>query len=125
MYIKIIYFTLSKINPEGTIIIRFLRKFLQNLDFYFSDKIIYGLSNLIATKPLSKYKSKSIYFPFYIDYNFLSTLNSKDIKSGLGEMLHYCLVSSENDFILFLKYANSIIKNINKKIYISWSFNTK
>ena len=54
----------------------------------------------------------------YIDYNFLSTLNSKDIKSGLGEMLHYCLVSSENDFVLFLKYANSIIQNINNIEYI-------
>ena len=34
----------------------------------------------------------------YIDLNFLDTLSSADLQSGLGEMSHYFVVSSEEDF---------------------------
>lgn len=34
----------------------------------------------------------------YIDLNFLSTLPKREIQSGLGEMMHYFLVSGKVDF---------------------------
>ena len=34
----------------------------------------------------------------YIDLNFLDTLSPADLQSGLGEMSHYFVVSSEEDF---------------------------
>ena len=43
---------------------------------------------------------------------FLKSLQSKDIKSGLGEMLHYFIVSSEEDFIFF---KNSYEKSLTDK----------
>jgi 3-dehydroquinate synthase len=47
-----------------------------------------------------------------IDTTFLKTLNKLDIASGLGEILHYCLVSSKLDFDLFLTLSNKILQNI-------------
>jgi len=43
---------------------------------------------------------------------FLKSLQSKDIKSGLGEMLHYFIVSSEEDFNFF---KNSYEKSLTDK----------
>jgi 3-dehydroquinate synthase len=52
-----------------------------------------------------------------IDSKFLDTLNDQDILSGLGEILHYLLVSSEEDLQLFLDNAPSIkIKREKNKI---------
>ncbi|MDP3150323.1 MAG: 3-dehydroquinate synthase [Ignavibacteria bacterium] len=39
----------------------------------------------------------------YIDLNFLDTLKEMDLKSGLGEMCHYFIVSSEEDFRWYKK----------------------
>ena len=39
----------------------------------------------------------------YIDMNFLETLSSDDIKSGLGEMLHYYIVSGKEDYMRFVE----------------------
>lgn len=44
------------------------------------------------------------FFPpkaIFIDFAFLKTLPEADLRSGLGEMMHYALVSSEADFGLF------------------------
>ena len=38
-----------------------------------------------------------------IDVNFLKTLSSLDFRSGMGEMLHYYLVSGEEDFQRILR----------------------
>jgi len=48
----------------------------------------------------------------FIDVNFLSTLQQQDILSGLGEMLHYFLVSSEQDLQLFYKCAPAVKTNL-------------
>lgn len=48
-----------------------------------------------------------------IDTNLLTTLKSQDIASGLGEILHYCLVSSVADFGLFMREAQSVKENTN------------
>ena len=37
----------------------------------------------------------------YIDMNFLHTLHDREMKSGLGEMLHYYIVGGEKDFTFF------------------------
>ncbi len=39
----------------------------------------------------------------YIDLNFLDTLSTADLRSGLGEMSHYFVVSSEEDFKKYKK----------------------
>jgi len=39
----------------------------------------------------------------YIDLEFLNTLDDKDIKSGLGEMCHYYIVASKDDFYRYKK----------------------
>ena len=39
----------------------------------------------------------------YIYLNFTKSLNQSEIKSGMGEMLHYFIVSSEKDFLLYKK----------------------
>jgi len=49
-----------------------------------------------------KYKNQlGCFYPpneIVIDFNFLSTLKEIDIRSGLGEMIHFYLVSGEDDF---------------------------
>ncbi len=52
----------------------------------------------------------------YLDINFLKTLKFKDIKSGVGEMAHYFLVSNLKDWVLFKKNLNRLLnKNFDKK----------
>ena len=50
-----------------------------------------------------KYKNQlgNFYPPneIFIDLNFLDTLNELDIRSGLGEMMHFYLISGREDFI--------------------------
>lgn len=48
----------------------------------------------------------------YIDTNFLKTLEQKDILSGLGEMLHYFLVSSPADARLFKEKALGVKESL-------------
>ena len=44
-----------------------------------------------------------------IDTNFLKTMNLLDLRSGLGEMMHFFVLSSENDFNLInSKYTKSL-----------------
>ena len=47
-----------------------------------------------------------------INVHFLSTLKHQDILSGLGEMLHYFLVSSEEDLNSFFKYVPGVKNNL-------------
>ena len=46
----------------------------------------------------------------YIDTGFVSTLGEREIASGLGEMLHYMLVTSEQDLALFREHAPALRK---------------
>ena len=46
----------------------------------------------------------------YIDTAFVTTLGEREIASGLGEMLHYFLVSSEADLELFWEHAPKLRK---------------
>lgn len=43
----------------------------------------------------------------YIDTNFLRTLSDKEMKSGLGEMLHYYVVGGEEDFHFYAEHYQS------------------
>ena len=47
----------------------------------------------------------------FINTNFLNSLNKKDIYSGIGEMLHYFLISSKKDYSFFKKNIKSFIKS--------------
>lgn len=46
-----------------------------------------------------------------IDVNFLKTLSSLDFRSGMGEMLHYYLVSGEEDFQRILREYDLAFKD--------------
>ena len=74
-----------------------------------------------------KYKNQlgNFYPPkeIFLDTNFLGTLKIRDIKSGLGEMAHYYLVSNLNDWKFFKKnLENQVQKNFNKNIMKSLIF---
>jgi len=47
----------------------------------------------------------------YIDLNFLDTLSPADLQSGLGEMSHYFVVSSEDDFKKYKQNYTSALSN--------------
>lgn len=47
----------------------------------------------------------------YIDLDFLGTLDDRDIKSGLGEMCHYYIVASKDDFFRYKKDCPKAIDN--------------
>ena len=47
----------------------------------------------------------------YIDLKFLDTLSSADLQSGLGEMCHYFIVSSEKDFKGYKKSYEHVLSN--------------
>ncbi len=61
-----------------------------------------------------KYKNQlgNFYPPqkIFLDPNLLKTLNIRDIKSGLGEMAHYYLVSDSKDWLFFKKNLPNLIK---------------
>lgn len=48
----------------------------------------------------------------YISSNFLDSLPKKEIKSGLGEMLHYYIVSGEEDFDFFTEHCMQAMEDI-------------
>lgn len=61
----------------------------------------------------------------YIYLNFTKSLNLNEIKSGMGEMLHYFIVSSEKDFLFYKKYykdafvnTDSLLKIISRSLMI-------
>jgi 3-dehydroquinate synthase len=47
----------------------------------------------------------------YIYPNFLETLTQVEIKSGMGEMLHYFVVSGEDDFKMYKTYYKEAIND--------------
>ena len=57
----------------------------------------------IESFPIEKNQLGNFYPPdsIFIDISLLEGLNDGAIRSGVGEMLHYFLVSSEENFILF------------------------
>ena len=74
-----------------------------------------------------KYKNQlgNFYPPqkIFLDTNLLKTLKINDIKSGLGEMAHYYLVSDSRDWVFFKKnLPNLIRKDFDKNIMKSLIF---
>ena len=68
-----------------------------------------------------KYKNQlgNFYPPkkVFLDTNFLDTLKIRDIKSGLGEMAHYYLVSNLKDWKFFKNNLENLVrKDFNKNI---------
>lgn len=65
----------------------------------------------------------------YIYPNFTKSLELSEIKSGMGEMLHYFIVSSKEDFLFYKKYykdaflnSNSLLKIISRSLMIKKSY---
>ena len=47
----------------------------------------------------------------YVDLNFLDSLSSADLQSGLGEMCHYFIVAGEKNFKQYKHDYNSVLAN--------------
>lgn len=58
----------------------------------------------------------------FIDTNFLNTLPKKEITSGIGEMLHFYLVSGEKDYNYFLQNIDNLNKLIKRCLEIKKYF---
>lgn len=55
----------------------------------------------------------------YIYLNFTKSLKPSEIKSGMGEMLHYFIVSSEKDFLFYKKYYKDAFENTDSLLKIT------
>ena len=72
------------------------------------------------------------YYPpnyIYIDLNFLTTLNKDQIYSGVGEIMHYYLVSNKKDFLMIKKNLDLLLsgdlKTLSKTIIRSLEIKKK
>jgi len=85
--------------------------------FFFPTNVLTQCDSCIGSKTsinFRQYKNQlgGFYPPagIYIDTGFVKSLGEREIASGLGEMLHYFLVTSEADLELFWKYASELRK---------------
>jgi len=76
--------------------------------FFFPTTLLAQCDSCIGSKTsinFGEYKNQigGFYPPhlIYIDPHFLNTLTEGEMKSGLGEMLHYFIVSGKDDFIFY------------------------
>ena len=86
---------------------------------FYPTNVLSQCDSCIGSKTsINFYKFKNLLGGFYppkyivIDTSFLKSLNKLDIASGLGEILHYCLVSSALDYQLFMKLSSKIINHV-------------
>lgn len=90
--VNVVYYSLSKINPNGYYIQVWLRKLMFFTDILLSDHIIYGLNKLKTIMPLNFVNRKSTYFPFLTDYNFFQSAIIDSFDCNINH----------NDFILIV-----------------------
>jgi hypothetical protein len=76
--LNIIFFSLSKINPDGGIGKYFVRRFIHYLDLSASNAVVFGLKTLIGKR--SKVEQK-LYLPFYVDINFFKSIIESSNKN--------------------------------------------
>lgn len=75
--------------------------------FFPTSLLAQGDSCIGSKTSINFYEYKNLVGGFYppnkifINLNFLDSLSEKELKSGLGEMLHYFIVSGEEDFRRF------------------------
>lgn len=81
--INVIYYSLSKINPDGSFLQVLLRKILYFSDIIFADHIVYGLNHLKSSMPLKWYSKKRSYFPFLTDYNFFQSIINNNLDQNI------------------------------------------
>ena len=86
--------------------------------FFFPTSLLAQGDSCIGSKTsinFGEYKNQigGFYPPnkIYINTRFLDTLTLPDLKSGLGEMCHYFIVSGEEDFKRFKNEYNSALEN--------------
>jgi 3-dehydroquinate synthase len=80
--------------------------------FFFPTNMLTQCDSCIGSKTSINFRAyKNMLGGFYppagvvIDTSFLDSLGEREISSGLGEMLHYMLVTSEEDLALFMEKA--------------------
>ncbi len=79
--LNIIFYSLSKINPSGNILQRYLRKLLSITDLLSSNHIVYGMYDLFPN--INNINKSATYFPFFTDFNYFQSLlsNSSEIRN--------------------------------------------
>lgn len=115
----------NKLIAIGGGIIQDITAFIASILFrgvewiFYPTNVLSQCDSCIGSKTsINFYKFKNLLGGFYppkyivIDTSFLKTLNKLDIASGLGEILHYCLVSSEIDYELFIELSNKILQEV-------------
>lgn len=100
--------------------------------FFYPTTLLAQCDSCIGSKTSINFgKSKNQLGNFYppkeivIDLRFLDTLSPLDFRSGMGEMLHYYLVSGEDDFQRMLCEYDSAFENksvLHELIYHSLDF---
>jgi 3-dehydroquinate synthase len=80
--------------------------------FFFPTNMLTQCDSCIGSKTSINFRAyKNMLGGFYppagvvIDTSFIESLGDREISSGLGEMLHYMLVTSEDDLALFMDKA--------------------
>jgi 3-dehydroquinate synthase len=83
--------------------------------FFFPTNMLTQCDSCIGSKTSINFKAyKNMLGGFYppatvvIDTSFVDSLGDREISSGLGEMLHYMLVTSEEDLALFMEKAPAL-----------------
>ena len=86
--------------------------------FFYPTSLLAQADSCIGSKTSINFKTyKNLIGGFYppnkilINPNFLNSLEYKELKSGLGEMLHYFIVSGKNDFDYFKLNYNDALTN--------------
>lgn len=84
--------------------------------FFFPTNMLTQCDSCIGSKTSINFRQyKNMLGGFYppagviIDTNFVKSLGGREIASGLGEMLHYMLVTSEEDLALFMAEAPALL----------------
>lgn len=100
--------------------------------FFYPTTLLAQCDSCIGSKTSINFgKSKNQLGNFYppkeivIDHRFLDTLSPLDFRSGMGEMLHYYLVSGEEDFQRMLREYDSAFEDkavLHELIYHSLDF---
>lgn len=100
--------------------------------FFYPTTLLAQCDSCIGSKTSINFgKNKNQIGNFYppkeivIDLRFLDTLSSLDFRSGMGEMIHYYLVSGEDDFQRMIREYDSAFKDrtvLHELIYHSLDF---
>ena len=106
--VNIVFFSLSKINPDGNLFKVLIRRILFITDNIFSNHIVTGLKELNGN--ISKFKNFT-YFPFYTDVNYFND-KIKNAKNNIEYDKEFILIVGDitrDDFFVYEELSDIAI----------------